>query len=232
MNAALDSTTGLPEARDARPMPLVAALLLSLPLFGAGYAVDQTIRWTNHMDGLLNGLFHMAFFGIASAIYLIPWALIVHFSYRKRESQARRTLWMLGPSILMNLVVISGLFTNPPTPQNRFRNFTKTELPAGLSDLKANFAGGGVADFRDTYYFKTSTAEIERLINEMKLEEDEHFSKRKSTHPFIKVLPGCPDYAEWEGAKRYGGWDDREHWFYHLITDSAKSQAYIFVGCI
>ena len=231
MNAALDSTTGLPEARDARPMPLVAALLLSLPLFGAGYAVDQTIRWTNHMDGLLNGLFHMAFCGIASAVYMIPWALIVHFSYRKRASQARRTLWMLGPSILMSLLAISSLFTNPPTPQNRFRNFAKIDLPTEMSDLATHFRGGGVSDYGDTYYFKTSSAEIDRLISKMKLEEDEYFSEQEAPHSFITVLPGCPDYAEWKGAKRYKGWDDREHWFYHLITDSAKTQAYIFVGC-
>jgi hypothetical protein len=219
------------ETTSAKPMRLVLALLLAMPLFGAGYVVEQTIRWTNHIDGLLNGLFHMAFFGIASTIYLIPWALIVHFSYRKRASQARRTLWMLGPSILMSLLVLSGLFTDPPTPQNRFRNFAKTELPTEMSDLTAYFRGGGVSDYGDTYYFKTSSAEIERLIREMKLEEDEYFSKQESPHSFIKVLPGCPDYAEWVGAKKYEGWDDRNHWFYHLITDSAKSQAYIFVGC-
>lgn len=217
-------------SKTSNPVPLVAALLLSLPLFGVGYMVEQTIRWTDHMDGLLSGLVHLAFFSVGSAIYLIPWAMIVHFSYRKRPSQAHRTLWMLGPSLLMCLVALISLLANPPTPRNRFRNFTKTELPTRLFDLKTNFSGGGMADYGDTYYFKTSSAEIERLIREMKLEGDESFAERGSPS-FIKVLPGCPDYRKWVGAKKYTAWDDRQHWFYHLITDSAKTQAYIFVGC-
>lgn len=225
-------TDALEEVDPAKPMRLVSAFLLSLPLFGAGYVAAQTIRWTNHVDGLLNGLFHMAFFCLAVPIYLIPWALIVHFCYRKRASQARRTLWMLGPSLLMSLLAIAGLFIDPPTPHQRFKRFTKTELPTNISDLRTNFRGGGVSDYGDTYYFKTSSAEIDRLIHEMKLEEDEYHSQQESPDSFIKVLPDSPDYRKWVGGKKFVAWDDRKRWFYHLITDSAKTQAYIFVGCI
>lgn len=213
-------------------MPLVLAFLLSLPLFGTGYMIGQTIRWTNHIDGLLNGLFHMAILGVGSVIYLIPWALIVHFSFRRRASQRRRTLWMLGPSIVMSLLSLYSLFADPPTARQRFSKFAKTELPVTLSDLKTNFTGGGLADYGDTYYFKTSSAEIDRLIREMKLEEDKYYSQQKSPYSIIKVLPDSPDYRKWVGAKKFTAWDDRKRWFYHLITDATKTQAYVFVGCI
>jgi hypothetical protein len=216
----------------AKPMPLVLALLLSLPLFGVGYVIVQTIRWTNHLDGFMSGLIHLVFFSVGAAIYLIPWALIVHFSFRKRANQRRRTLWMLGPSVLMCLLSLSSLATNPPTAEQRFRRFAKTELPGGISDLRTNFSGGGLADYGDTYYFKTSSAEIDRLIREMELEEDKYYSQQKSPYSIIKVLPDSPDYRKWVGAKKFTAWDDRKRWFYHLITDATKTQVYVFVGCI
>lgn len=212
-------------------MRMVYALLLSLPLFSVGYMIEQTIRWTNHLEGFMSGLIHLALFSIGAAIYLIPWALIVHFSFRKRANQRRRTLWMLGPSILMSLLSIVSLITNPPNAEQRFLRFSKTELPANLSDLKTDFSGGGFADYGDTYYFKTSSAEIDRLIREMKLEEDEYYSQQEFPDSFIKVLPDSPDYRKWVGGKKFVAWDDRQHWFYHLITDATKTQAYIFVGC-
>lgn len=221
------------EALDpTKPMRLVYALLLSLPLFGVGFVVEQTIRLTNHMDGLLNGLFHMAFFCLAAPIYLIPWALIVHFCYRKRASQARRTMWMLGLSVVMSLLPIAGLFIDPPTLQNRFKRFTKTELPTDISDLRTNFRGGGLSDYGDTYYFKTSSAQIDRFIREMKPEEDKYYSQQKSLYSIIKALPDSPDYRKWVGAKKFTAWDDRKCWFYHLITDATKTQAYVIVCCI
>ncbi len=210
-------------------MPLVVAFLLSLPLFGAGYAVEQTIRWTNHWDGLRNGLFHMAVFCVAAAIYLIPWALIVHFCYRKRTSQKRRTLWMLGPSILMCLLSLFSLLSSPPTPERRFERLAKAEFPRQVEDLKTRFTGGGLTDFGDTYYFKTTSTEIDRLIREMKLTEDESFEN--SSYSGWARLPGSPSYEDWKGAKQYKWSDSRDHWFSSLITDSGKTQAYIFIGC-
>lgn len=224
-------SAALEKMEPAKPMRLVYALLLSLPLFGVGYVIEQAIRWSNHLEGLISGLVHLVYLCLAAPIYLIPWALIVHFSFRKRAKQKRRTLWMLGPSILMCLLSISSLVTNPPNAEQRFRKFAKTELPASLSDLKTHFSGGGMADYGDTYYFKTSSTEIDRLIREMKLEEDESYSQQESPYSIIKVLADSPDYREWVGAKKFVAWDDRKHWFYHLITDASKTQAYIFVGC-
>ena len=231
MNNGEEIETELATTEDAKPLPLVAALLLSLPLFGAGYAVEETFRWTNHWDGLRNGLFHMAVFSIASAIYLIPWALIIHFCYRKRTSKKRRTLWMLGPSILMCLLSLYSLLASPQTPQHRFKKFAKCELPAKLSELNTSFTGGGFVDYGDTYYFKTSSAEIDRLIREMKMTEDKSFDNSESAYSIFEPLPGSPNFRNWKGAKRYEWSDSRDHWFSRLVTDAEKTQTYIFVGC-
>jgi len=225
-------TVALEEVDSAKPMRLVYALLLSFPLFGAGYVIEQTIRWTNHLDGLMSGLIHLIFFSIASPIYLIPWALIVHFSFRKRTNQKRRTLWMFGPSILMCLLSIVSLVTNPPTPSHRFKQLAKADLPAKMESLNYYFSGGGLADYHDTYYFKTSSAEIDRLIREMGLEEDEFYGDRSTSHTIISPLPGSPDFKKWPEHIQFRGGRDEGSWHYYLITDKLKTQVYINVGCI
>ena len=216
----------------AKPMRLVYALLLSFPLFGVGYVIEQTIRWTNHLDGLMSGLIHLIFLSIASPIYLIPWALIVHFSFRKRTNQKRRTLWMFGPSILMCLLSISSLVTNRPTPKYRFKQLAKADLPANLESLNYRFSGGGLSDYSDTYYFKTSSAEIDRLIREMGLEEDEFYGDSSTSHTIISPLPGSPDFKKWLDHKQFRGGRDLGSWHYYLITDKLKTQVYINVGSI
>ena len=229
----MNSETDAVEYDDpAKPMRLVYALLLSLPLFGVGYMIEQAIRWTNHFDGLMVGLVHLAFFCLAAPIYLIPWALIVHFSFRKRTNQKRRTLWMLGPSILMCLLSISSLVTNPPTPWHRFKQLAKADLPAKMESLNFHFSGGGLADYHDTYYFKTSPTEVDRLIREMRLEEDEFYGDSSTSHTIIGPLPGSPDFKKWLEHKQFRGGRDEGSWHYYLITDKLKTQVYINVGCI
>jgi hypothetical protein len=227
----MDKLEEATEPEEKKPMHFVLAFLLTLPLAGAGYVVDQAVRWTDHLQGLVNGLFHMLFLSMAWPIYMLPWCLAVYFSYRKRKSKKNRTLWIMGPAMLMSLFTLGMLVFQPPSAARRFESFTKTKLPENLTDLETHFSGGGIADYGDTYYFKTSSAEIDRLIREMKLEEDKYYSAEESSYSMIKALPNCPDYGKWVGAKKYTGWDDREHWFYHLIADSSKTQAYIFVGC-
>ena len=41
-------------------------LLISFILFNIGPIIDQTIRWTNHLHGFINGVFHIMAFGVAA----------------------------------------------------------------------------------------------------------------------------------------------------------------------
>jgi hypothetical protein len=39
-----------------KPMPFGRLLLISFAVFNLGYIVDETIRWSDHLQGLANGL--------------------------------------------------------------------------------------------------------------------------------------------------------------------------------
>lgn len=215
----------------AKPMHFGLAVFLSLPIAGLGFVISQTVRWSDHLAGFVNGLFHLVFMSLVWPIYMIPWCLAVWFSYRKRESKRHRTLWILGPAMILSFVVVVGLVIDPPSPEKRFVAFTKTRLPSNHTDLEAHFSGGGMADYGDTYYFKTTPSEIDRLIREMEMEEDKLFGNDETSYSVIKPLPGSPNFKTWKGARQYQWMDEKLHWFSYMITDAAKTQAYIFVGC-
>jgi hypothetical protein len=219
-------------AHDKKRLHFGLLLLISFALFNLGYIVDQTVRWSDHAQGFLNGVIHILFFGIAWCFYLLPWSLIVFGLYRWRGWKRFRTQWVLAPAVLVLLATIGGLLVQLPTPARRFKNFAKTELPANAENLNYHFSGGGVADYGDTYYFETTPEEVDRIIGDMRLEEDEYYGREGLTHTSVSALPGCPDYSTWKAAKQYKGWDDKQHWFYYLITDDSRTKVYMMIGCI
>jgi hypothetical protein len=221
------------EAAKPKRMHFALTLLLSFLAFPVGCTIDQTFRWTNHWDGFVSGLIQGGILGVLwCLIYVLPWSLIIFWLYRWRRWQKFRTPWILAPSILIVTVMIGSLIVDPPTPAKRFKNFAKTELPSNAQNLKFRFSGGGFADYADTYYFKTTPEEVDRIIADMGLAEDEFYGREGFSHTTVSQLDGCPDFSSWEGAKQFKGWDDRQHWFYYLITDSTRTQVYVMVGCI
>lgn len=128
--------------------------------------------------------------------------------------------------------MLVSLLVDPPSPTKRFEKFTKTSLPGNAWDLHFRFTGGGIADYGDTYYFKTTPSEVDRLIEELGLVEDEVYGQEGMSYTIIKTLEDCPDFSSWEGSKQFKGWDERRHWFYYLITDSTRTQVYVMVGSI
>lgn len=221
-----------PAQDDKKRLHFGLLLLISFALFNLGYIVDQTVRWSDHAQGFFNGVVHILFFGIAWCFYLLPWSLIVFALYRWRGWKRFRTQWALAPAVLVLLAMIGGLLFQPPTPSRRFKGFAKTELPSNARNLHYHFSGGGVADYGDTYYFETTPDEVGRIIGDMRLEADEFYGREGLTHTSVSRLPGCPDFSTWKGAKQYKGWDDRQHWFYYLITDATRTKVYMMIGCI
>lgn len=207
-------------------------LLISFALFNLGYIVDQAVRWSDHVQGFFNGVVHILFFGIAWCFSLLPWSLIVFALYRWCGWKRHRAQWVLAPAVLVLLAMIGGLLFQPPTPSRRFKSFAKAELPRNARSLHYHFTGGGVADYGDTYYFETTPEEVGRIIGEMRLDEDEFYGQEGLTDTNVSRLPGCPDFSAWEGARQYKGWDDKQHWFYYLITDGTRTKVYMMVGCI
>ena len=207
-------------------------MLFSFLAFPVGYAIDQSFRWTDHWDGFLSGLIQGGILGIPwCLIYVLPWSLIIFGLYRWRRWQRFRTQWILAPSILIVAVMIGLLVVDPPNPTKRFARFTKTTLPLNAQGLHFHFTGGGFADYGDTYYFQTTPSEVERLIDDLGLAEDDVYGHEGISYTIIKQLEGCPDFSSWKGAKQFKGWDEEQHWFYYLITDSTRTQVYMMVGC-
>lgn len=194
--------------------------------------MDQALRWTNHWDGFLSGLVQGGMFAVPwLLIYVLPWSLIILGIYRWRRLEHFRTQWILAPSFLMIAIMVGSLIFDPPSPEKRFEKFAKTALPNDSRDLHYRFTGGGLADFNDTYYFTTSPSEVDRLIRDMGLKKNETYTSGSMLHLGFSPLPSCPDCNTWVGAKQFKGWDDRQHWFYYLITDSTRTQVYVIVGC-
>jgi hypothetical protein len=218
-----------------RPARLHFGLLMGLSFVALplGYAVEQAFRWTDRWEGFLSGLLQGAMLGLPwCLIYVLPWGLAILGLYRWRGWVRFRSQWILAPSLLVFGVMLASLVLDPPMPATRFANFTKVSLPSDAGVLHYRFTGGGLIDYGDTYYFTTTPSEVERLIREMGLEEDRFYSSQGERYPGFSPLPGCPDYASWEGGSHFKGWDERQHWFYYLITDSTRTQVYVMVGCI
>lgn len=217
---------------DGKPMHFGLLLLISFVIFNLGYIVEQTFRWSNHLHGFVNGVFHVMVFGIVWCLYLLPWSLIVFAIYRWRDWKRFRTHWALAPAILALVVSIGSLIMKPPTPENRFKSFAKVELPNRIQNLHYDFSGGGIVDYGDTYYFETTPDEVDRLIADMRLKEDEYYGREGLSHTSVSRLPDCPDFSAWSGAKQYRANDEETGWFFYLITDASRTKVYMLIGCI
>jgi hypothetical protein len=207
-------------------------LLSSFVIFNLGYIVDQTIRWSNHLQGFMNGIFHIMVYGMMWCVCILPWSFLIFGLYRWRKWKRFRLHWVLAPAVLAFCFSVGSICLNPPTASNRFKRFAKTELPSNAENLHYRFSGGGIADYMDTYYFETSPEEVDRIIDDMNLAEDACYGREGLTHTAVSTLPDCPDFESWKDAKQYKGWDDRKHWFYYLIVDSSRTKVYMVIGCI
>lgn len=205
-------------------------LILSFAVFNLGFVVDSVFRWSNPLDGLANGIFHVMVYGIVWGIYLLPWSLFIYGLYRWRKWRRFRTAWVLAPSVLIFVLSIVSLVMNPPDPERRFLSFAKTKLPEKCQNLHYNFSGGGLADYGDTYYFETTPEDVDKLVATMQLSKDEVFGVMEFSNSPISPLPDWPDYKTWGNPVQYKRYDDG--WFYYLITDESKTRVYVLVGCI
>jgi hypothetical protein len=216
-------------ANKPKPLHFGLAILISLGVFISGNAIEGAFRWTNHLDGFMSGLLHGIIFSIPWCVLFLPWCALIYGMYHWKKRTRFRGAWIIGPSLLVFALQSSSLVFDPPTAQRRFRSFAESELPKDAADLHYRFTGGGLADYGDTYYFRCTPAEVDRLISEMRLEWDEHYQGPDLLSSMEK-LPGCPDPAAWTGAMRFER--SEELWFYSLLTNKEKTEVYIHIGCI
>ena len=205
-------------------------LLVSFVIFSLGWIVDQTIRWTDHWQGFLCGLFHVVILGFGWCFTILPWSFLIYGLYEWRGWQRFRTHWILLPSVLILSILLGSLAFEPPTASHRFKRFAHSKLPGDLRNLRTYFAGGGIADYSDSYCFETSPIEVTRLISEMKLEQDSQTQFQAFFNNLEPSRKFDQDLSTWPGLQHYHRYEDG--WFYNLYTDGSETRVYIHIGCI
>jgi hypothetical protein len=201
-------------------------LVVSFGVFVSAIVLDQAVRWSNPIDGAINGIFQTIVTGFAWLLYVLPLTLFIHLLFRRRRWERYRMLALLAPAIACVLLVLVGFVISPPTASHRFHQFTGVRLPSSAREVRAHFTGGGLADFGDTYYFRCSASETDRLISTLGLKPADQYDQN-----WIASAPfkGWPDPSIWKGRTVYRG--HRDDWSYYLATDASRQQVYLLVFC-
>jgi hypothetical protein len=214
-----------------RPASLPLSLAGSFALFTGSFVIDQAIRWTDTLEGIVSGLFHTLFTGLLWILFGLLPGLLIYGLYQWRGWQRFRTLAILSPAIAIVVLMIANLITSPPTPAHRFKRFTGAELPASAREIRTHFHGGGMTDYTDVYSFRCSAADTDALIQALHLSPvaTEVESSALSLFP---TFPSWPDPSTWPGSTYYRGESDEDgQWFYALQTDAAREQIYLMIFC-
>jgi len=103
------------------PMEFGWVLKLSLLVFNLGFLLDHSLRWSNLLKGLLNGLVHCILFSFQWSISVLPWSLLIFVLFRWRGWCRWRTALILAPAVLLFASRIANRVTRPPNGTNSLR---------------------------------------------------------------------------------------------------------------
>lgn len=206
-------------------------LLISFALVTGSFVIDQTIRWSDPLDGLLSGLIQVFVVGINWCVLILPWSLAVWGLYHWCKWHRFRTHWVLAPAVAQVLSIVVWLFLYPPTAHGSYKRFVGVEMPVDAKSVKYHLWGGGFADYSITYYFECSSESLDKLTTDMELETGAVLTAEGVQYlPPIKRLPDCPDPKQWVGGRTYS--KESGSWDFTIITDPTKTKVYVWMWCI
>jgi hypothetical protein len=206
-------------------------LLISFALFNLGYIVDQTIRWSNHVEGYMNGVIHIIFLGFAWCIYLIPWSVIVFALYRCNKWRRFRTLWLLAPAVLAFLLLLIFLAVDPPTAKRTFKKMVMSPVPDSVTNLKAFRSGGGIADYTYLIYFEIDPEEFDKILKSKPYGQSDYKKNISYIEYCVKSIPpGWPSSEGWTDTESYIY--STNGWTFYFITDKEHRRVYFSANCI
>lgn len=207
-------------------------LLLSYAICGGSLIIDQTLSWTDHWEGLLNGVVQQIFLFVGWSLWMLPWSAVIWVIYEWRGWQRYRTAWVLALPVLYACWILGTLVVFPPTAHGSFKRFANAEIPADAKNVKYHLWGGGMADYSINYYFECSPGSLDKLATDMNMGMGGEMTTAESIPhlPHIKRLSGCPDHTQWVGGRAYSR--ETGKWFFHIITDPSKTKAYVWISSI
>ena len=219
------------EPQQPQRIRFVKLLLISFGLCAGSFVIEQTLRWSDPLDGFLSGLIMVFVVGINWCVLILPWSLAIWGIYHWRNWQRFRTHWVLAPAVVQALSIVIGLFLSPPTAHGNFRRFAKTEVPADAKNLQYHLWGGGTADYSISYYFECSQESLAKLITGMKMGEGfEITSEYVPNMVHVGRLASPPTIAQWIDGHFYSREDGG--WTFYLVADPTKTKVYIWMSCI
>lgn len=210
----------------ARPIQFLLLLAVSFVIFVAPFTVSQALQWTDPGEGWPVGLI---VFGLVWCVVVFPVSLLIYLVFCWRRWVRFRAVAILAPGVILSLHALTVLRFERPDPAEHLLLYTNAHLPASARDLRVHFTGGLIADHHDTYCFRCSRSDTDRLIAELKLTS----CNVKYWGDLSKMgFPGWPNPEEWVGGAAYEGSSSDETWFYRLFVDASHEQVYLVVFCI
>ena len=221
------------ERQSPKRIRFIKLLLISFALCAGSFVIEQTLRWSDPLDGFFSGLIMAFIVGVNWCIVTLPWSLVIWLIYHWRNWHRFRTYWVLAPAVVQALFIVIGLFLSPPTARGSFKRFAAAEIPVDARNVKYHLWGGGTADYNITYYFECRPESLDKLTAEMKLEAVSELTGETVQYlPMIKKLPGCPDPKEWIGGRVYSRDMDENGWDFTMIVDPTRTKVYVWMWCI
>ena len=160
-------------------------------------------------------------------VIIILWGLVIRAIYKVKNWHRFRLVWILALPFVFGIYAIASAALHQPTADSRFEACAKTKLPKNRKDL-------GMGGYADTYYFRTTPKEIERLIKELKVVKIDYYEELGG-NTMIDPLPKCPDFRKWKNGTIYkkklreNQGTNGDRWYYEMIVNSARTEAYILV---
>lgn len=203
-------------------------LVASFFIFIGSFILNQVVRCSDLVDGIVSGLCFLPVSSIGWILDALLPGLLIYALYRWRRWKRFQAVAILSPALATLAFIIAGFIFDPPTPAHRLKKFTGADLPLSAHDLRTHFSGGGLADFEDTYFFRCSPADTEKLIKALDLSPA---SMELPPPTLLKApFPSWPDPGTWSGSTLYQGWRDEGAWSYDLRTDPSREQVYLQVS--
>ena len=181
--------------------------------------LEQTLRWSNHWMGFLNGAFHGSLVAIPTLLVSTLWVLFIWRIFDSLKSPRLRPFIVYLPIIWLT----SSIFSHYLSSNQRFRSLTGIDLSPDTTMISEFHSGGGFADPSHFYYLKMSPVATEALIEHLDLID--HGSVDEVEARGVEI-------DSFENPRHYRNHNTGKNRYFDLYTDEAHQLVYLVIFSI